>query len=339
MNIPSVFLILCALVVLAGAYVRTAAGKRWFPTAALYLAGAAALAAGIYLYAYIPTPPVEEIPVSPKPVTQPPSGWQDEDGQRFYRREDGTRATGWLELDGKRYYLGDDGAARTGWQTVENRLYFFREDGSMARGNVEIDGVSRHFTADGAEILLTNLWNPVPEGYLPALAELDSYYGKAGMQVDPVCLEDLTAMIDACNATGARAYVISAYRSFEQQQELFEKKVARLMAAGASRADAETEAATVVLVPGTSEHHLGLAVDIIDTRLWALDERQADMPAQQWLMENSWRYGFILRYPPEKTAVTGIIYEPWHYRYVGRELAAELYETGLTLEEYLAGLN
>ena len=94
-----------------------------------------------------------------------------------------------------------------------------------------------------------------------------------------------------------------------------------------------------MLRPGTSEHHLGLAVDIIDTNLWALDERQADMPAQQWLMEHSWQYGFILRYPPEKTAVTGVIYEPWHYRYVGADLAAELYESGLTLEEYLDGLN
>ena len=110
------------------------------------------------------------------------------------------------------------------------------------------------------------------------------------------------------------------------------------MASGASPAEAEAEAATVVLRPGTSEHHLGLAVDIIDTKLWALDERQAQMPAQRWLMENSWRYGFILRYPPEKTHITGIIYEPWHYRYVGTELAAELHGSGLTLEEYLQNL-
>ena len=283
----------------------------------LILLAAAVLMA--VLFAQASPSPVDKIPAQTEPTPQVSPGWQERDGQR--------------------YYLDDDGMALTGWQTVDDRLYYFRADGSMARGRVEIDGVSRFFTADGTEILMTNIWNPVPEGYEPELADLDSYYGKEGMQVDPVCLDDLTAMIDACNAAGARAYVISAYRSPEQQQALFSGKVARLMAAGMSRTDAEAEATTVVLLPGTSEHHLGLAVDIIDTKLWALDERQAQMPAQQWLMENSWRYGFILRYPPGKTAVTGIIYEPWHYRYVGCALAAELYESGLTLEEYLDSLS
>ena len=288
----------------------------------MILCAAAVLAA--FLFAQTPIPPVEEIPAGTEPATEPvPTA----------------PVTGWQETDGRRFYLGDDGVPLTGWQTVDDRLYYFREDGSMARGRVEIEGVSRFFTADGGEILFTNIWNPVPEGYEPELTDLGAYYGKSGMQVDPVCLADLTAMIDACNAAGHRAYVISAYRSFEHQAELFDGKVARLMAGGLSRADAEAEAVTEVLRPGTSEHHLGLAVDIIDTNLWALDERQADMPAQQWLMEHSWRYGFILRYPPEKTAVTGIIFEPWHYRYVGHDLAAELYETGLTLEEYLDSLN
>ena len=75
--------------------------------------------------------------------------------------------------------------------------------------------------------------------------------------------------------------------------------------------------------------------DIVDKAYQTLDEHQAEMPAQKWLMENSWKYGFILRYPVGKTDVTGIIYEPWHYRYVGLELAEELHELGLTLEEYL----
>jgi hypothetical protein len=102
--------------------------------------------------------------------------------------------------------------------------------------------------------------------------------------------------------------------------------------------EAERLAAQVVAVPGTSEHHSGLAVDIIDTRLWALEEEQADLPAQQWLMEHCWEYGFILRYPKDKIDVTGIIYEPWHYRYVGLELAKELHDLGLTLEEYMTML-
>ena len=95
----------------------------------------------------------------------------------------------------------------------------------------------------------------------------------------------------------------------------------------------------MVARPGTSEHELGLAVDIIDTQLWDLVEEQENLPAQQWLMENSWKYGFIFRYPKDKIEITGIIYEPWHYRYVGKELAAEIHESGLTLEEYLANLS
>ena len=88
-------------------------------------------------------------------------------------------------------------------------------------------------------------------------------------------------------------------------------------------------------IPGTSEHQLGLAVDIVDKHSQVLDNSQADTPAQQWLMEHSWEYGFILRYPEGKSEITGIIYEPWHYRYVGKEAAAEIHELGLCLEEYL----
>ena len=101
-------------------------------------------------------------------------------------------------------------------------------------------------------------------------------------------------------------------------------------------ADAETEAGRQVAVPGTSEHQLGLAVDIVDLDHQLLDESQEQTAVQQWLMANSWRYGFILRYPTAKTETTGIIYEPWHYRYVGQEAAAEIYQQGVCLEEYIA---
>jgi D-alanyl-D-alanine carboxypeptidase len=167
---------------------------------------------------------------------------------------------------------------------------------------------------------------------------LSNIYGVEGSKVDRSCYNALIEMIDDCNAQCPRAAVISSYRTWEYQQKLFDNKVNRLMKAGLSQEDAQTQAATVVAVPGTSEHQLGLAVDIIDTRSWQLDESQEDQPAQKWLMENSWKYGFILRYPPDTTEFTGIIYEPWHYRYVGKEIAAELHELGVTLEEYLRDL-
>ena len=94
----------------------------------------------------------------------------------------------------------------------------------------------------------------------------------------------------------------------------------------------------MVAYPGTSEHQLGLALDIVDVSYQQLDTEQENTPVQQWLMKNSWKYGFVLRYPADKSDITGIIYEPWHYRYVGKEAAAEIYENKLCLEEYL-GIN
>ena len=107
------------------------------------------------------------------------------------------------------------------------------------------------------------------------------------------------------------------------------------MKEGYEEEEAKVIAAREVAVPGTSEHQLGLAVDIVDKDHPLLDESQADRPTQIWLMEHCWEYGFILRYPVGTTDQTGIIYEPWHYRYVGREIAMELKELGITLEEYL----
>ena len=89
-------------------------------------------------------------------------------------------------------------------------------------------------------------------------------------------------------------------------------------------------------IPGTSEHQLGLAVDIVDLRYQVLDAGQEDTATQQWLMQNSWKYGFILRYPQDKSAITGIIYEPWHWRYLGPENARTVKESGLCLEEFWA---
>ena len=142
-------------------------------------------------------------------------------------------------------------------------------------------------------------------------------------------------MLADCAAAGGRPYICSAYRSAQDQQKLYQDKVRRLEKDGVSREEAPELAAESVALPGTSEHQLGLAVDIIDEEYPFLDEGQEETATQIWLMENSWRYGFILRYPNGTTEQTGILYEPWHYRYVGREYAEEIHRMGLTLEEYL----
>ena len=264
-------------------------------------------------------------------------GFAEVDGNRYCFDAEGCYLTGWQEVDGKFYYLGNDGIVVTGWLPLEEKLYYLKEDGSMARGCVEIDGVNHYFTSTGAPVLMLNPWNFLPEDYAPDLVVLDNYYGHNNKKVASICHDALIEMMKACNKqSGHRVYVLSAYRSVTSQEKLFKNEVQSNLKKGYSQEEAERLAATVVAVPGTSEHHSGLAVDIIDSCCsWELEEIQETLPGQQWLMEHSWEYGFILRYPNGTTDHTGIIYEPWHYRYVGVELAKELHDLGMTLEEYM----
>ncbi|MDD6502952.1 MAG: M15 family metallopeptidase, partial [Oscillospiraceae bacterium] len=150
------------------------------------------------------------------------------------------------------------------------------------------------------------------------------------------CADDLMDMLADCKArSGGIPVVCSSYRTQAKQQSLYDNKVKRLMKQGYSYETALTEAAKVVAVPGTSEHQLGLAVDIVDKSYQILDKKQETTAVQKWLMEHAWEYGFILRYPNGTTDLTGIIYEPWHYRYVGRDAAADIRDKGVTLEEYI----
>lgn len=182
-------------------------------------------------------------------------------------------------------------------------------------------------------LILVNPWNPLPADYPVTLTQL-----KNGHAVDERCYEDLQNMMDDCRAAGLSPVICSSYRSREKQENLFQNQVNGFLAKGFTKADAWAEAGKAVAVPGTSEHQLGLAVDIVDLSNQNLDKSQENTAVQKWLMENSWRYGFILRYPNEKSDITGIIYEPWHYRYVGKEAAEEIYQSGICLEEYVEQL-
>ena len=130
-------------------------------------------------------------------------------------------------------------------------------------------------------------------------------------------------------------YVTSAYRSYDRQREVFDTTMKDWISKGYSPLDAYDETKKSVAVPGTSEHATGLAVDIISGQYTGLDDKQGDTAEQEWLMAHCQEYGFILRFPKDKSNVTGIVYEPWHYRYVGKEAAKKITEQGITLEEYL----
>lgn len=187
--------------------------------------------------------------------------------------------------------------------------------------------------ADGL-LLLVNPWTPLPEDFLPG--ELVPVQNDQA--VDARAYPDLQNMLGDMSQAGLSPLICSSYRSQERQQELYDNKVQRVMAEGVSREAAQAEAARWVARPGTSEHQTGLAVDIVSLSNQMLDETQESTPEFQWLAENAWKYGFILRYPSDKTEKTGIAYEPWHFRFVGKEAAEEMHDLGLCLEEYLESL-
>lgn len=183
---------------------------------------------------------------------------------------------------------------------------------------------------DAWQLRLVSAAHPLPEDFeVPELTKL-----KGGHAIDSRVYPALQQMMDDCRAAGLNPVICSSYRTHDKQEELFRKKVNTLRKQGYSQEEAETEAARWVARPGTSEHETGLAVDIVDKSYQLLDEKQAETPVQQWLMAHCAEYGFILRYPVEKSDLTGIGYEPWHYRYVGVEAAEEISERGICLEEY-----
>lgn len=183
---------------------------------------------------------------------------------------------------------------------------------------------------DAWKLVLVNRNHMVEDGYEPPLAEIENNY-----YFDARAVDYLKKMLEDGRKAGLDFWICSAYRTIEKQTSLFEQQVRDLKAQGYEESEARTKAATSVAYPGTSEHNLGLAVDIVARDYQILDDKQANTDEAKWLKENCWKYGFILRYPTDKMEITGIIFEPWHYRYVGEEVAKEIMERGITLEEYL----
>lgn len=241
------------------------------------------------------------------------------------------------------YLLGEGLAERKAAADIkaaEKKLYRIQEQLQEANQQLEESGAGEDAALaermkefeDGIpwNMTLVNAENPMQEGYVPELAEVEN-----GYSVDARIAEDLNAMLAAARADGCQPQICSAYRSVEKQVQVFNDTVNGWINQGSSFWDAYQRTTQEVALPGTSEHGIGLAVDIVSNQYAELDAKQAETKEAQWLQEHCYEYGFILRYPPEKQSLTGIIYEPWHYRYVGREMAQKIKESGLTLEEYL----
>lgn len=222
------------------------------------------------------------------------------------------------------------------FQSPSSTHYDLHDSDEPQGGGIGNSPVSEKVTANTSpwNLILVNPWHRIPEGFSVELTQL-----RNGHAIDKRAYPDLQKMMDDMRAEGLDPLICSSYRTNDKQQTLYNNKVNEYLSKGYSLAKAEEEAGKWIAIPGTSEHQTGLAVDIVDTSYQILDERQEVTAVQQWLMKNSWKYGFILRYPNDKRNITGIYYEPWHYRYVGKEVAKVIYEKGICFEEYLEELN
>lgn len=197
----------------------------------------------------------------------------------------------------------------------------------VTRVNIGLDGTFYGDVSQAEEpeslSVLVNKYHPLPDGYVPRLHSLPARYAPSGGSLAPAAAAAFMRMADAAREDGITLYSVSAYRSYSYQDSLYRRYTAQ------DGVEADTYSAR----PGFSEHQTGLALDINTASRSAHFETTA---TYRWLIENCWRYGFILRYPEGREDITGFCFEPWHYRFVGRTLALQVRESGLTYDEFLA---
>lgn len=183
-------------------------------------------------------------------------------------------------------------------------------------------------------LILVNRDYILPEGFTPARL-VNSVTGDSdSKKLDYRVAPHYNDMYQAAKKDGIILETVSGYRSYDLQKNNFSNKIQKYRDMGYSKADATVEAAKIILPPGTSEHNLGFAMDIC-----SLEESFENTKEFRWLVKNAADYGFILRYPKDKQDVTKIVYEPWHWRYVGVDNAKKINDSGLCLEEYLHKVN
>lgn len=182
---------------------------------------------------------------------------------------------------------------------------------------------------DKWQLILVNREIPLPKDFTVDLVSL------GGFRVDIRISDPITEILAAAAEDGIGLTVCSGYRSVSQQREIYDNKKQGYINLGYNEQASEVNTLQYVLPPGASEHHTGMAVDFLTEGRGLLDESFADTPAYKWLHEHAAEYGFIERYPEGKSEFTGVLWEPWHYRYVGASNAEAIETYGLCLEEYL----
>lgn len=295
-------------------------------------------------------------------------GWLDIDDSSFYMDEDGRLVTGWIELEERLdeneierlqkkansenkkliieprnilYYFREDGIMATGWITIDENDYYFQpagqklsngrilSAGQAARGRVQTtdQGVC-YFSSNGQLIPLLNKWNTYKSLYNPNLYDK----GYMGIEMTKECADALAKLMEGARNAGKIPAIRSAYLS---------EKISNMLYTNAMKTalGEEKEVLKTVSPASYDEHRLGTTVDLMPNAYAAFDaEKLAQDATIKWLMENSWKYGFILRYPKKYEAMTGVPFRPWQYRYVGVDVATEIHNAGTCLEEYIDSL-
>lgn len=230
----------------------------------------------------------------------------------------GLTSSGWYRLD----YNG--GIAFAFGEYLSSERPIVSEERPNVPENYYFDSADDYF-------FVVNKDNFLPEDYA-----IETDFVQGSYELEIVAAYYCRAMIDAAEKDGIDLKVLSAYRTVEYQQKLFDRNVkARMEESGMTYEQAYEDVAVNIAPPGGSEHNAGLAVDIIDKNHWDTYEEFENTKEFEWLSEHCTEYGFILRYPKGKENVTGYVYEPWHYRYVGTKYAEEVTASGLCLEEYV----
>ncbi|RRK34894.1 D-alanyl-D-alanine carboxypeptidase family protein [Schaedlerella arabinosiphila] len=215
--------------------------------------------------------------------------------------------------------------------TEKNEKLSSQIKSGVSKKNTDASADELSSKEDSWSLVLINEENPLDTAYIPELEAV-----REGSFVDVRIVEDAKKMLEDAEKEGLNMYIVSAHRDYETQREVFNTTMTEWISKGSTPLEAYEETKKSVAVPGTSEHASGLAMDITSGQYGELDDKQAETDEAKWLAANCWKYGFILRYPLDKSDVTGIVFEPWHYRYVGKDAAKEIMEKDITLEEYLS---
>ena len=200
----------------------------------------------------------------------------------------------------------------------------------VALGSRQQKECRKIYQRDKKLLVLVNREQELPEGYTPTLRTISN----GRLSASGFLYDDLRKMLSDAGGSGHQYWIASAWRSPMRQQELVDEDIQALLNKGMDYEEAEQEVYKETQPAGHSEHETGLALDILCSSNPDMTISQEQEPGNRWLRENSWKYGFILRYPKEKEELTQISYEPWHFRYVGKAAAKFMYHHNLCLEEF-----